>query len=199
MSESSDNDDPVLRSIAAYGNDPIGYERHYAERKLDRPLRFAALLPDDSRILDVGCGPGRDLRVFRSRGHRPTGVELNPSFVAMARQHGEVVVADLRELSTLFAPSSFEGVWAQASLVHLSAEETRRVLRDLHALLVAGGWLYACVAATGETGWKDEPDGRRWYTVWPERTFATAVQEAGFDVVEVSDGVYIELWARRRQ
>jgi predicted SAM-dependent methyltransferase len=116
----------------------------------------------------------------------------------MARRHGEVVEADIRDARTVFAPSSFEGVWAQASLVHLSAAEAERVLGDVHDLLVPGGRLYACVPATGDTGWRDEADGRRWYTAWPKDSFATAVGAAGFLVDDVTDGVYVEVWATRR-
>jgi hypothetical protein len=57
--------------------------------------------------------------------------------------------------------------------------------------------LYACVAATGQTGWLEEPDGRRWYTVWPEESFADEVSAAGFTVTEIASGGYIEVWAER--
>jgi SAM-dependent methyltransferase len=164
---------------------------------LDRPHRFAAALAPSSTILDLGCGPGRDLRIFSECGHQPIGLELNPDFVEMAKQHGAVVIGDIREVSTLFEPASFDGVWAQASLVHLAAEETERALRDIHRLLVPGGRFYACVSATGRTGWLDEPHGRRWYTVWPEDTFPDALTAAGFAVTEIVHGPYIEVWAER--
>lgn len=184
-------------SVAAYSADPYGYERRYAEHLLDRPERFGSSLPPSSRILDLGCGPGRDLRLFAVAGHRPVGLEMNRSFVDMARRHGEVVEGDIRDVAQLFPPSSFDGVWAQASLVHLSATEIERVLHDLRTLLVPGGHLYACVPATGTTGWHEESDGSRWYTVWPGRRFANAVEEAGFQITDIVDGIYVEVHARR--
>lgn len=196
MAPSSD-DDPVKVSVAAYSADPNGYEQRFAEHLLDRPERFGSSLPPSSRILDLGCGPGRDLRLFTAAGHRPVGLEMNRSFVDMARRHGEVVEGDIRDVAQLFPPSSFAGVWAQASLVHLSAAEVERVLHDLRTLLVPGGHLYACVPAIGTTGWRQEPDGRRWYSVWPGRRFATAVVEAGFQITDIVDGIYVEVHARR--
>jgi SAM-dependent methyltransferase len=195
--ESDGERDPVLDSVAAYSPGAQSYADHYATRMLDRPRRFATALPPSSAILDLGCGPGRDLRIFSECGHQPIGLELNPDFVEMAREQGEVVLGDIREVSTLFEPASFHGVWAQASLVHLAAEETELVLRHIHGLLVPGGRFYACVSATGRTGWLDEPDGRRWYTVWPEGTFPDALTAAGFAVTEIVQGPYIEVWAER--
>lgn len=191
------DDDPVSRSVAAYSADPIGYESTYASHRLDRPEQFAALLPPSARILDLGCGPGRDVRLFAAAGHRPIGLDLNPTFVDMARRHGEVVEGDIRDVTSFFAPSSFDAVWTQASLVHLSASDSEHVLQGVQSLLVPGGHLYACVPSTGEAGWRDEPDGRRWYTVWPGRSFVDAVVGAGFDVIDVVEATFIEVLARR--
>lgn len=193
----SPDDDPVSVSVAAYSSDPLGYAQHYAEHLLDRPERFCSLLPPCSRILDLGCGPGRDLRIFAVAGHLPVGLEMNPLFIDMARRHGEVIEGDIRDTARLFPPSSFGAVWAQASLVHLSTTETEKALDDLRSLLIPGGRFYACVPAVGESGWRQEPDGRRWYTVWPDRCFANAVADAGFEITDVTEGTYIEVHALR--
>lgn len=190
-----DEDDAVHTSIAAYSNDPHAYARRYAEHLLDRPARFASMLPPSARILDLGCGPGRDLRLFSDTGHHPVGVEANPDFIQMARRHGDVIAADFRTIGDLFTPGSFDGVWAQASLVHLSRGDITLLLPTILDLLRPGGFFYACVPASGLTGWKDEEDGRRWYTVWPDDSFPLAVNEAGFQIDDVTDGVYIEVWA----
>ena len=156
------------------------------------------MLPPAARVLDLGCGPGRDLRLFTEAGHSPIGVELNTSFVAMASRHGHVIEADIRRIRDLFSPDVFHGIWAQASLVHLTRTETEQVLEDAVSLLLPGGLFYACVPAVGETGWMDETDGRRWYTVWPEDAFEDAVSAAGFEIDDVSQGPYVEVWARKR-
>lgn len=191
-------EDPVLASVAAYSNKPVEYERRYETHLLDRPARFVSLLPPAARILDLGCGPGRDLQLFTQAGHNPIGIELNPTFAKMARRHGSVVEGDIRNLEDIFHPLSFEGVWAQASLVHLSGSETEQLLHVASNLLVATGSFYACVPAVGETGWRDEADGRRWYTVWPVDAFRTAVETAGFHIDDVTKGPYVEVWATKR-
>jgi SAM-dependent methyltransferase len=187
--------DPVLISVAAYSLEPEAYEQKYATHLLDRPSRFASLIPPGSKILDLGCGPGRDIRIFTEAGHHPIGVELNPSFIKMAQQHGEVIAGDIREISSLFSPLTFDAVWAQASLVHLQKSEVENFLRDVKVLLKPNGLMYACVPATGESGWLEESDGRRWYTTWPEDSFQTAIASAGFRIFDVTHGPYVEVWA----
>lgn len=196
MSNVSD-DDPALISVVAYSRNPTEYEIKYASHLLDRPARFASLLDPASRVLDLGCGPGRDIRILSEAGHSPIGIDLNPAFVEMAQRHGEVVLGDIRDVSSIFAPLSFDGVWAQASLVHLQKTEIENVLRDLRDLLKPKGLLYACVPATGETGWLDESDGRRWYTTWPDDSFQTAVKSTGFQITDVTRGPYVEVWAKK--
>ena len=196
MIETPDND-PVIISVAAYSTNPVAYEEKYANHLLDRPARFASLLSPGSQILDLGCGPGRDIRIFNKAGHKPTGIELNPRFVEMAEKHGAVIQGDIRDISSIFTPTSFDGVWAQASLVHLEKSEIAFVLCDLRDVLKPKGLLYACVPANGETGWLDESDGRRWYTTWPDDSFETAVRETGFHINDVTYGPYVEVWATK--
>jgi hypothetical protein len=51
------------------------------------------------------------------------------------------------------------------------------------------------VKCAGATGWLDEPDGRRWYTVWDPQEFAGAVGDAGFEIDAVDHDVFVEVWA----
>lgn len=190
------SDDPVLTSVAAYSGDPTSYQKKYATHLLDRPARFASLLAPKSRILDLGCGPGRDLQIFTEAGHTAIGMDLNPDFIAMARQHGDVVEADIRDVLTYFSPLSFEGVWAQASLVHLPHDDIEKLLHDVKQLLKPNGYFYSCVPAVGDTGWLDEEDGCRWYSTWPNDSFQDAVASAGFHVFDVIKGHYVEVWAQ---
>lgn len=191
------NEDPVLLSVAAYSNNPEGYEKSYRDHRLQLPQRFISMLPGQSRVLDLGCGPGRDLDIFANGGHTVTGVDLNVDFVKMAGSRHDVHLADMRQLTTLFSDNEFDGIWAQASLVHLSGDDARCVLADCLQLLTSNGIFYTCVPTTGETGWKTEQDGTRWYTVWPETSFVTEIEEAGFLIAEYTPGPYIEVWARK--
>lgn len=188
--------DPVLVSVAAYTSSADTYAHEHREKWAERIDRFVAALRPGSRILDAGCGPGRDLARFVARGHLAEGVDLNPAFVAMAAAHAPVRRLDLRGLGAHYPEASFEGIWAMASLVHLSKPEARVVLGDFARLLRPAGRLYACVHGRGDTGWWDESDGRRWYTVWEPDVFAGAVEDAGLVVEDLGAGAMVEVWAR---
>jgi SAM-dependent methyltransferase len=192
---SSDGTDPVLASVAAYTDHVDDYVATHGPKMVDPVQRFASWLPVPARILDAGCGPGRDLARFTAYGHRAHGVDLNPAFVARANASAPTTQADLRDIGSLFAPDTFDGIWACASLVHLTGSESEGVLRQFALLLHPGGRLYACVKAVGTTGWLDEPDGRRWYTVWEPDAFVAAVARAGFEIDQVDRGPFVEVWA----
>lgn len=85
------------------------------------------------RILDFGCGPGRDLLNFRARGHEPVGLDGSLAFVEMARATGAGPVLHQSFLALDLAPGSFDGVFANASLFHVPAQELPRVLAALFA------------------------------------------------------------------
>ena len=189
--------DPTLASVAAYTPVADDYERAFADRRAAEVERFARSLAPGSRVLDAGCGPGRDLARLAAAGHDPVGLELNAAFVERARRHAPVVHGDLRDVAAPFADERFDGVWADASLVHLERGAAARAIHDLAALLEPGGRLFVSVRSTGGVGWVDEPDGRRWYSVWSADELADAVVAAGCSIDELVPGAYTQLWATR--
>ncbi len=105
-------------------------------------------------ILDLGCGPGRDLKTFTAMGHVAIGVEGVARFAEMARAHSgcEVWEQDLLKLD--LPASRFDGVFANAVLFHVPAQELPRVLGELHAALKPGGVLFSSnPRGANEEGW----------------------------------------------
>ena len=81
-------------------------------------------------ILDLGCGPGRDLSHFGSLGHQAIGLDGSRQFVAMAQAHSgcEVLHQDL--LAMRLPVSRFDGVFANASLFHVPSQELPGFFRN---------------------------------------------------------------------
>ncbi|HEX3773407.1 MAG TPA: class I SAM-dependent methyltransferase [Polyangiaceae bacterium] len=94
------------------------------------------------RILDFGCGPGRDLLTFRERGHVPTGLDATPAFVQMARANSGCVVLEQSFFDLDLGVALFDGVFANASLFHVPRATLPRVLAELYRALVPGGALF---------------------------------------------------------
>jgi SAM-dependent methyltransferase len=112
------------------------------------------------RILDFGCGPGRDLIQFMALGHKPVGLDGSPAFVAMARQSSGCEVL-LQDFLTLDLPAShFDGVFANASLFHVPKQELSRVLQALWETLEIDGVLFASnPRGDNQEGWSDNRYG----------------------------------------
>jgi len=105
-------------------------------------------------ILDFGCGPGRDLKVFSSLGHVAIGLEGAARFVAMARADTacEVWQQDFFKLD--LPDARFDGVFANAALFHVPRQELPRVLGQLRAALKPGGVLFSSNPHGGnDEGW----------------------------------------------
>jgi len=105
-------------------------------------------------ILDLGCGPGRDLKTFAQLGHTVIGLDGAASFVAMARTETDCAVWQQDFLRLELPGERFDGIFANASLFHVPSQELPRVLRQLHAALKPRGVLFSSnPRGENEEGW----------------------------------------------
>lgn len=128
-------------------------------------------------ILDFGCGPGRDLKVFAELGHIVIGLEGAAHFAAMARAYSGCEVWEQDFLKLDLPENHFDGVFANASLFHVPSQELPRVLLELRACLKPGGVLFSSnPRGHDEEGWSD---GR--YGVYNDlEAWRVFVSSAGF-------------------
>ena len=128
-------------------------------------------------ILDLGCGPGRDLRAFTELGHAATGLDGAAELVALARAETDSTVLHQDFLDLDLPAAHFDGVFANASLFHVPSSQIARVLAQLAAALKPGGVLF-CSNPRGENqeGWV----GGRYGCFWDLKTWRALVTAAGF-------------------
>jgi SAM-dependent methyltransferase len=132
---------------------------HDVQQNIDALLRHISAAPPFS-ILDFGCGPGRDLVAFSRLGHRPTGLEGSPALAQMAREASGCPVLQQDFLALDLPADAFDGIYANASLFHVPAQELPRVLRQLCAALKPGGVLFSSnPRGDGQEGWRGERYG----------------------------------------
>lgn len=119
-----------------------GTRDHDVSQNRDTLLRYIEGDPP-FRILDVGCGPGRDLRVFQQMGHEPVGLDASGRVCEMAREWSGCEVWQQDLLGLDLPEDAFDGVFANASLFHAPSRDIERVLTDLRGTLKPGGVLLA--------------------------------------------------------
>lgn len=145
------------RTLAHYDDSAAafweGTRDHDVRQNIAALLRHIRATPP-FRILDFGCGPGRDLATFRALGHEAIGLDGSPRFAAMAREFSGCEVWEQDFLSLRLPASHFDGIFANASLFHVPREALPRVLGELHAALKPQGVLFSSnPRGHDEEGW----------------------------------------------
>jgi SAM-dependent methyltransferase len=201
----ADGEYRLRETIKSYNAHPKFYADRYCREGLGKYRdEFLAALPDGiGRVLDGGCGPGRDCLEFDRSGVSVVGLDLAMGLLRIARRSVSVplVCSDLRVLP--FASNSFDGVWLCASLLHLSPVAVSIALREANRVLVPKGVLFASVV-TGESGWRPDPcGGRRWFVASERLSFDSAVTASGLELIgrsgreSDSEGGWINILARK--
>jgi len=131
-------------------------------------------------ILDLGCGPGRDVKYFQSLGHRPVGLDGSEIFCDMARRYTGCQIFHQKFLSLALPRHAFDGIFANASLFHVPSQALPRVLHDLHTALRPGGILFLSNPRGNDEGWS----GQRYGHYMQFDTSKLFLEEAGFEVID---------------
>ena len=150
----------------------------YAKREITsrhaRLTKFLALLPKDAAILELGCGAGADSAEILARGYDVTPTDGSPEMAEVAsRRLGRPVGTLL--FHELDAVAAYDGIWANACLLHVPRDQLENVLALIHRALKPGGAFYASYK-------KGDGDGRdtldRYYNYptedWLRATYAQA-------------------------
>jgi SAM-dependent methyltransferase len=180
----------VLQTIEVYERSAKECLARWNKRRHRRPpllVEWLQHLPADARLLDLGCGGGKDMGDLAQRGYRVVGVDRTSALLSEGRRRYRslpLVRADFRDLS--FHAMSFDGLWAAASLMHLPKPEARRILSDLRKLVCPGG-LFAATVTYGlksrllTDGWLPG----RYVARWKKDELARAVRQAGWIILEL--------------
>ena len=136
----------------------IGTKDHDVSQNI---AAFLGALPKGKQldILDFGCGPGRDLNVFKQMGHRPTGLDGSKEFCKMTQQLSKFPILHQKFLHLELEDNSFDGVFANASLFHVPSLELSRVLKEIHSALRKGGILFSSNPRGSTEGWQGQRYG----------------------------------------
>ena len=142
---------------------------------------FLQYIPDGGLILDLGCGSGRDSKVFLDKGYRIVAVDGSEEMCKAASKYiGESVIYSLFQN---YQPiERFDGIWACASLLHLQEQDIIPIIRKLSDALRNDGAFYMSF----KYGIKAEIRSGRYYTDFTEETLENLIHQIpGLSVVKM--------------
>jgi len=191
------------------------YDQHAEDYSISRPLvppvikrldYFLTLLSTpnhstDIKILDVGCGPGRDAAYLSDHGLVVTGIDLSQKLIDIARKNNPRIdfqVMDMRHLS--FADDSLAGLWVNTSFLHLPKSSAAATLKEFNRVLVPGGILFLglqshkndlgkVVSEIGDRQFMitttDFNDSPRLFSLYDEAEIAEDLNNTGFAIIRL--------------
>lgn len=134
---------------------------------------FLKLVPKDGKILDLGCGSGRDSMNFMKLGYEVTSVDGAKKLAKKASVllGKEVIVSTFEELEL---KEKFHGIWACASLLHIKREDLKIVLNNLYNNLDDKGVFYMSFKY-GEKEYVD--DKNRYFNCFTDESIISFINE----------------------
>ena len=134
--------------------------------------QFLNLLPERGKILDAGCGSGRDSRHFKSKGYNVTSFDYSEKLVKLASEYIGDTVLHI-SFDDLTFKAEFDGIWACASLLHVAKSNMQSIMDKLTEALKQDGILYASF----KYGNKEEVRNNRLFSDYTESTFAALIKK----------------------
>lgn len=117
---------------------------------------FLAELDKNARILDLGCGSGRDILAFKQKGYKVDAIDYSEELVKKATELTGIQVR-YQSFYEIDEHEIYDGIWACASLLHCERAELSKVVKNLVNALKPNGIIYMSFKY-GDLDW--EKDGR---------------------------------------
>lgn len=152
--------------------------------------KFSKSLPTDSKVLDAGCGYGRDCQFFSSHNLDSYGIDLSTKMIEAAKEidpNSKFSVMDLTSLR--FESDTFNGIWCNAALLHLSKSDASVALNEFKRVLKTGGVLFLGLkVGEGEKFVTDDRYGntQRFFSYYSQPEIENLLKTTGFKVVDIN-------------
>lgn len=176
-------------TIKSYDKTVKEYTAHVANlHPLKDSKKFLSLLPKKAKILDLGCGSGRDAKIFADKGFNIVGIDLSREMIASAKKkvkNAEFEVMNILRLK--FKENIFDGVWANASLLHIPKKDIAKVIKAIYRSLKENGIFYSSLKeGDGEALLPDERyrGVKKFWAFYKEAELKKLFTDAGFRILE---------------
>lgn len=172
-----------MDSIDYYNRYAVPYYEETVDVSMEEVMkRFVELLPENAEVLDLGCGSGRDTIALEEKGFYVTPMDGSEEMCKLAEVNTDEEVLQMTYEEMDF-DDVFDGIWACASLVHLTEDEMREIIDKLVQALKADGILYFSVR-------KGDRDG-----IYNGRYFRDYSRKELYGLIDKTSGLeLIDIW-----
>lgn len=140
---------------------------------------FLTAVTKGGKILDIGCGAGRDLKRFAEEGFEAVGIDPSEKLAALASEFSgcKVLASKVQDLNFV---EEFDGAWVCASLIHLPRHQLSGALEKIFfALKPRGVLLVSMQMGSGE----EVTDDGRFFTRYSSQELSTAIERSRFEML----------------
>lgn len=142
--------------------------------------RFLKYMPANGRILDFGCGSGRDTKYFLERGYEVTATDGSEELCKLASEYAGINV-ECMLFNELDETAAYDGIWACSSILHLPRTDLKDVFYRMIKAVKPGGYIYTSFKYGTFEG---ERNGR-YFTDFTEKIFKDFITDIpGICIVE---------------
>jgi ubiquinone/menaquinone biosynthesis C-methylase UbiE len=176
-------------TIETYNKTAKEYEKKVANlHHFEEENFFLKLIGKNKIILDMGCGDGRDLKIFSEKNYQVYGIDLSKELLNLAKKkvpNGILKNMDIRKLD--FKDNFFDGIWSVASLLHLEKKDVLKSLKETNRVLKKGGIMCLCVKkGSNEKLILDKRyNSKKFYSYFQKKELENLVLDAGFEILEL--------------
>jgi ubiquinone/menaquinone biosynthesis C-methylase UbiE len=133
---------------------------------------FVQALPPQARLLDLGCGPGRDLAFFAAHALRTFGLDLSRGMLSLAKHTTPSALMQADMLALPLPTHALDGIWCCAALLHLPRALAPQALNEMQRVLRPNGLLFLSVKQGQGEGMERDPAND-----WPARFYTRYTME----------------------
>jgi ubiquinone/menaquinone biosynthesis C-methylase UbiE len=150
--------------------------------------RFIKFLPPKAKIIDIGCGSGRDAKRFTEKNVSVVGIDFCMNLLEIAKATAPLAHFQMMDIENIsFPAASFEGAWAACSLLHVPKKNFPLVLERIRTILKKNGYFYLTLKkGSGEGLETDLRYGHydKFWSFYEEDELKKILQTAKFNILD---------------
>lgn len=134
-----------MGTLDYYNENALDYFNTTVNADMDKQYKlFLKYLRKTGRILDLGCGSGRDTLYFKKLGYDVDAIDGSKKLCELATQYTKIPVKCMK-FDELDAKDYYDGIWACSSLVHIPKKELIETLKKIRKALKDDGIFYVAL------------------------------------------------------